>query len=60
MNSEVYTLELWLALPSDASVFVDKENASGKMQNKQKDIYLNYKDDQTITKEDGTACLKAP
>ena len=28
------------------------------MQNKQKDIYLNYKDDQTITKEDGTACLK--
>lgn len=28
------------------------------MQNKQKDIYLNYTDDQTITKEEGTACLK--
>ena len=57
-DSEVYTMELGSVTPSDASVFVDNENTSEKMQNAQKDIHLNYTDEQTITKEDGTAYLK--
>ena len=57
-DSEVYTMELGSVTPSDASVFVDVENTSEKMQNAQKDIHLNYTDDQTITKEDGSAYLK--
>lgn len=57
-DSEVYTMELGSVTPSDASVFVDNENTSEKMQDTQKDIHLNYTDDQTITKEDGSAYLK--
>ena len=57
-DSEVYTMELGSVTPSDASVFVDNENTSEKMQGTQKDIHLNYTEDQTITKEDGTAYLK--
>ena len=57
-DSEVYTMELGSVTPSDASVFVDNENTSEKMQNAQKDIHLNYTEDQTITKEDGSAYLK--
>ena len=57
-DSEVYTMELGSVTPSDASVFVDNENTSEKMQDTQKDIHLNYTEDQTITKEDGSAYLK--
>lgn len=57
-DSEVYTMELGSVTPSDASLFVDVENTSEKMQDTQKDIHLNYTEDQTITKEDGITYLK--
>ena len=57
-DSEIYTMELGSATPSDASVFIDKENTSKKMQNADKEIQLVYTDDQIITKEDGTSYLK--
>ena len=51
-------MELGSATPSDASVFIDKENTSEKMQNADKEIQLVYTDDQIITKEDGISYLK--
>lgn len=57
-DSEIYTMELGSATPSDASVFIDKENTSEKMQNADKEIQLVYTDDQIITKEDGISYLK--
>ncbi len=57
-DSEIYTMELGSATPSDASAFIDKENTSKKMQNADKEIQLVYTDDQIITKEDGTSYLK--